>query len=59
MHLAALHAENAGRETPIKIRQVKYLNSVVEQNHRAIKRRTTPMPGFQDSPAPVSFQSCT
>jgi putative transposase len=25
-NLAALHAVNAGRETPIKVRQVKYLN---------------------------------
>jgi putative transposase len=28
------------RETPIKIRQRKYLNNIVEQDHRAIKRRT-------------------
>lgn len=47
-NLAGLHAVNAGRETPIKIRQVKYLNNVVEQDHRAIKRRTRPMLGFKD-----------
>src|SRR5258705_5554574 len=47
-NLAALHAVNAERETPIKIRQVKYLNNVVEQNHRAIKRITRPMQGFKD-----------
>ena len=47
-NLAALHAVNAGRETPIKVRQVKYLNNVVEQDHRAIKRRTRPMLGFKD-----------
>src|SRR5471030_549344 len=47
-NLAALHAVNAERETPIKIRQVKYLNNVVEQDHRAIKRRTRPMLGFKD-----------
>lgn len=46
--LAALHAVNAERETPITIRQVKYLNNVVEQNHRAIKRITRPMLGFKD-----------
>ena len=46
-NLAGLHAVNAGRETPIKIRQVKYLNNVVEQDHRAIKRRTRPMLGFK------------
>jgi len=33
-NLAALHAVNAERETPIKVRQVKYLNNVVEQDHR-------------------------
>ena len=45
---AALHAVNAQRETPIKIRQAKYLNNVVEQNHRTIKRRTRPMLRFKD-----------
>ncbi|MGF6922898.1 putative transposase [Paraburkholderia sp. 40] len=44
-NLAALHAVNAERETPITIRQVKYLNNVVEQDHRAIKRITRPMLG--------------
>jgi transposase-like protein len=33
-NLAALHVVNAERETPIKVRQVKYLNNVVEQDHR-------------------------
>jgi len=47
-NLAALHAVNAERDTPIKIRQVKYLNDVVEQDHRAIKRITRPMLGFKD-----------
>ena len=47
-NLAALHAVNAQRETPIKIRQVKYLNNVVEQDHRAIKGRTRSMLGFKD-----------
>jgi transposase-like protein len=47
-NLAALDALNAKRETPIKIRQNKYLNSVVEQEHRAIKRRTRPMLGFEN-----------
>lgn len=47
-NLAALQAINAGRETPIKVRQVKYLNNIVEQDHRAIKRRTRPMMGFKD-----------
>jgi putative transposase len=47
-NLAALHAVNAERDTPIKIRQVKYLNKMVEQDHRAIKRRIRPMMGFKD-----------
>ena len=47
-NLAALHAVNAERDTPIKIRQVKYLNNVVEQDHRAIKRIIRPMLGFKD-----------
>jgi transposase-like protein len=47
-NLAALQALNAERETPIRIRQKKYLNNVVEQDHRAIKRRTRPMLGFKN-----------
>lgn len=46
-NLAALQALNADRDTPIKIRQQKYLNNVVEQDHRAIKRRIRPMLGFK------------
>ncbi|MBN3788926.1 IS6 family transposase [Burkholderia sp. Ac-20353] len=46
-NLAALEAINADREVPIKIRQSKYLNNVVEQDHRAITRRTRPMLGFK------------
>jgi len=46
-NLAALEAINAGRETPIRIRQSKYLNNIIEQDHRAIKRRTRPMLGFK------------
>ena len=38
-NLAALKAINAKREVPVKIRQKKYLNNIVEQDHRAIKRR--------------------
>ena len=45
--LAALEALNAERDTPIKIRQNKYLNNIIEQDHRAIKRRTRPMLGFE------------
>ena len=44
---AALEAlvEEAGAE--IEIRQIKYLNNLVEQDHRAIKRIVRPMLGFQ------------
>ena len=63
-NLAALHAVNAGRDTPIKIRQVKYLNNVVEQDHRAIKRVIRPMLGFKSFLAArgsfwVASRSCT
>jgi hypothetical protein len=44
---AAIDAINAGRELPILVRQVKYLNNIVEQDHRAIKRVTRPMLNFK------------
>ena len=47
-NVAALEAMNVGRRKPIVVRQVKYLNNIVEQDHRAIKRRTRPMLGFKD-----------
>ncbi|MEM5373481.1 IS6 family transposase, partial [Paraburkholderia azotifigens] len=47
-NLAALQGVNAERETPIRIRQCKYLNNIVEQDHRAIKRLVKPMMGFKD-----------
>ena len=47
-NLAALHAVNSERDTLIKIRKVKYLNNVVEQDHRAIKRIIRPMLAFKD-----------
>ncbi|WP_232455492.1 transposase, partial [Burkholderia ubonensis] len=47
-NLAALKDLNATREQPIKIRQRKYLNNIIEQDRRAIKRRTRPMMGFKD-----------
>ncbi len=31
----------------IEIRQVKYLNNIIEQDHRSIKRIFNPMLGFQ------------
>ena len=44
---AAIDAINAGRHVPIVVRQVKYLNNIVEQDHRAIKRVTRPMLNFK------------
>ncbi len=35
------------RPEPIRIRQSRYLNNRVEQDHRAIKRRVQPMLGFK------------
>ena len=39
----AMDEINARGKTPIIIRQVKYLNNIVEQDHRAIERVTKPM----------------
>jgi putative transposase len=44
---AAIMAYNGEHETHIEIRQCKYLNNMVEQDHRRIKRRIRPMLGFQ------------
>ena len=44
---AAIDSINAGRDVPIVVRQVKYLNNIVEQDHRAIKRVTRPMLNFK------------
>jgi len=48
---AAIDEVNANSEIPIIVRQVKYLNNVVEQDHRAVKRVTKAMLNFK------SFQS--
>lgn len=44
---AAIESYNAEHEAGIEIRQVKYLNNIVEQDHRAIKRLVRPMLGFK------------
>ncbi|MCB5412488.1 IS6 family transposase, partial [Pseudogemmobacter faecipullorum] len=51
-NLAGLQAVNAIRKFTgsgrlIEIRQVKYLNNILEQDHRFIKRITRPMMGFK------------
>ena len=48
---AAIDEINDSGATPIIVRQVKYLNNIVEQDHRAVKRVTKPMLNFK------SFQS--
>jgi putative transposase len=40
--------EGLDEKQKIIIRQVKYLNNGVEQDHRGIKRLTKPMMGFKD-----------
>jgi putative transposase len=47
---AALDACNDGMEAEeiIEIRQIKYLNNIVEQDHRFIKKRTRPTLGFKN-----------
>src|SRR5438105_12989972 len=44
---AAIKRYNEEHGTTIIIRQVKYLNNVVEQDHRGVKRVTRPMLGFK------------
>ncbi|MGI4794546.1 MAG: DDE-type integrase/transposase/recombinase, partial [Janthinobacterium lividum] len=38
---------NAKHDAEIKMHQINFLNSVVKQDHRPIKRLTRPMPGFK------------
>jgi transposase-like protein len=42
---AAIKRDNEAHGTHIIIRQVKYLNNIVEQDHQAVKRVTCPMLG--------------
>jgi putative transposase len=44
---AAIKRYNEAHGTAIEIRQIKYLNNLVEQDHRAVKRITRPMLGFK------------
>ena len=45
---AGLKQVNRDHHTCIKIRQCKYLNNIIEQDHRRIKRLTRPMLGFKN-----------
>jgi len=44
---AAVRGLVADSGLDIELRQSKYLNNVVEQDHRAVKRRVRPMMGFK------------
>ena len=44
---AAVNSYNAEDDASIELRQIKYLNNIVEQDHRAVKRMTRPMLGFK------------
>jgi len=44
---AAIKRYNEEHSTHIAIRQMKYLNNIVEQDHRAVKRITRPMLEFK------------
>jgi putative transposase len=44
---AAIKRYNEGYGITIEIRQIKYLNNIVEQDHRGVKRVTRPMLGFK------------
>jgi transposase-like protein len=44
---AAIKQYNCDENKRVKIRQCKYLNNSVEQDHRFIKRLTRPMLGFK------------
>src|ERR1700704_4025872 len=44
---AAIGSHNTETKAGIEMRQIKYLNNIVEQDHRAIKRQIRPMLGFK------------
>jgi putative transposase len=51
----AVRHYNTEHKTTITMRQVRYLNNVLEQDHRAVKRITRPMLGFKS----VEAAQCT
>ena len=44
---AAIGSYNTDHKAGIEMRQIKYLNNIVEQDHRATKRQIRPMLGFK------------
>jgi putative transposase len=55
---AAIRSYNAEHGTAIDIRQIKYLNNIIEQDHRGVKRITRPMLGFKSFDAAQSTRFC-
>ena len=51
---SAIKSYNEDHDTAIIIRQVKYLNNIVEQDHRGVKRVIRPMLGFKSFDAAQS-----
>jgi putative transposase len=51
---AAIRSYNAEHGTAIEIRQIKYLNNIIEQDHRGVKRVTRSMLGFKSLEAAQS-----
>ena len=48
-NISALNSANKAlpEDKKIEVRQIKYLNNIIEQDHRFIKKRTKPMLGFK------------
>lgn len=40
--------KDVSKDDQIEVRQIKYLNNMIEQDHRFIKKRTRPMLGFKN-----------
>ena len=53
-NVAAIKGYNQEHGMSIEIRQIKYLNNIVEQDHRGVKRVTRPMLGFKSFEAAQS-----
>ncbi|OED44496.1 hypothetical protein ACH42_07275 [Endozoicomonas sp. (ex Bugula neritina AB1)] len=47
------------KQRQIEIRQSKYLNNLIEQDHRGIKRLTKPMMGFHSFKTDMITLSCS
>jgi putative transposase len=55
VNAAAIAIDNVAHGTSIAVCQVPYLNNIVEQDHRAVKRIARPMLGFKS----VEVARCT